>query len=102
MRGSLWRSEELSWPICHRSLSAHWDPEWPPAVSACQTAANLVFGDGQEGRRGEGGGALGWRHTKRCGGGGMSCHCPSLQLISVSDKVVQRVHLGLHNKSIRE
>lgn len=76
MRGSLWRSEELSWPICHRSLSAHWDPEWPPAVSACQTAANLVFGDGQEGRRGEGGGALGWRHTKRWGGGAWVATAP--------------------------
>lgn len=63
MKGSPWRSAELSWPICRRGLPAHGDPKWPPAASACQTAANLVFGDGQEGRNeeknGDAGGAGG-------------------------------------------
>lgn len=56
MKGSPWRSGELSWRICHDDLLAHMDPKWPPAASACQTAANLVFSDGQEGRGGERGG----------------------------------------------
>lgn len=78
MKGSPWRSAELSWPICSSDLSAHGDPKWPHAASACQTAANLVFGDGQEGRSGEKGwgggvGKLGWGRTKE----GMSCP-PSL------------------------
>lgn len=62
MKGSPWRSGELSWPICRGDLSAHGDPKWPPAASACQAASNLVFSDGQEGRRGERGGGLGWGH----------------------------------------
>lgn len=72
MKGSPWRSGELSWPICRGDLSAHGDPKWPPAASACQAASNLVFSDGQEGRRGERGGVWGGE-TK----GGMSCP-PSL------------------------
>lgn len=97
MKGSPWRSGELSWPICHSDLLAHEDPKWPPAASACQTAANLVFGDGQEGRR---------RERER-GGFRVGTHkggheLPSPPLISVSDKVEQRVHSGPHNKSIRE
>lgn len=67
MKGSPWRSGSSAGPFATDDLSAHGDPKWPPAASSCQTAANLVFGDGQEGRRG--GGALGWGHTK----GSMSC-----------------------------
>lgn len=59
MKGSPWRSAELSWPICLGGLSTHGDPKWPPAASACQTAPNLVFSDGQEGKRGGRGGARG-------------------------------------------
>lgn len=66
MKGSPWRSPELSWPICHANVSAPRDPKWPPAASACQTAANLVFGDVREGRGGEVGGR--WAAATKEGG----------------------------------
>lgn len=60
MKGSPRRSAELSWPICGGDLWARRDPKWPHAVSACQTAANLVFGDGQEDQERER-----WGHKNR-------------------------------------
>lgn len=98
MKGSPRRSAELSWPICGGDLriqNGH-TLRLPvrrlltlSLVTGKSTGASKVGAQEKEGGRG---------HKK----GAWVALLPSPPLISVSDKVEQRVHSGLHNKSIRE